>query len=541
MADEQTARHQPRSERVLRRTCNHCAAIKRKCPGGTPCARCANAGVQCVYSIRQPMGRRPYQHDMIALPTWPTLSVSPATGLSGLAESRFLSCFLQNLAPLCPVVDDKSIRNGLIHAMASQRDNVATSSGHSTNLDSLLRAEGVQHHHHPQVPQLGEEEYKKGQALECALFSSIAIGALMLGCPVSDVARHLQSAQRCREQLGGLEDRSAVSALLLHALSHAFLGAAQQQPAPPGAKSSSSSEAEYRRSIDDASAIDAELPDKDPLATAFMTYRKVVDCTAALTAGMLSSNNPVDAAIGRSPGVAALGVRTEGARLAHERISKGCLTRIFTPTAPNAHPAFVSSDGHFLALRHANSIWEGSAAYIHVHDYLVSELGRLVTEAGAGGAVLAALGSLLIGVKAVTVQTDGLLPLAELVSTQYHQFPGFARYDKCFIAYNALAVFRLLGRREQYTSLRNIMVTRSDNNNGQTPTFDDLAPGVPICSSKFIATSAEMILNLFRTIGARSGGGGGGGGGGRGSGDDPGGGENMATPWMGSFPNPWLR
>lgn len=41
------------SERVLRRTCNRCAASKRKCSGGTPCSRCAVAGVDCAYSFRQ--------------------------------------------------------------------------------------------------------------------------------------------------------------------------------------------------------------------------------------------------------------------------------------------------------------------------------------------------------------------------------------------------------------------------------------------------------------------------------------------------------
>ena len=119
-------------------------------------------------------------------------------------------------------MDDKSIRDGLIHAMASQRDRTAPSSGCEPTLDSLLLG---------QEPTEGVgDEHRKGQALECALFSSIAIGGLMLGCPVRDVARHLVSAQRCREQLDGLRDRSAVAALLLHAVSHAFLGAAQVRP-----------------------------------------------------------------------------------------------------------------------------------------------------------------------------------------------------------------------------------------------------------------------------------------------------------------------
>lgn len=120
----------------------------------------------------------------------------------------------------CAVMDDKMVRDGLIHAMASKRDNTAPSSGSCCpSLTLLLVGREA-------TEELGDE-YKQGQALECALFSSIAIGGLMLGCPVRDVSRHLVSAQRCREQLAGLKDRTAVSALLLHATSHAFLGGAQ--------------------------------------------------------------------------------------------------------------------------------------------------------------------------------------------------------------------------------------------------------------------------------------------------------------------------
>lgn len=96
------------------------------------------------------------------------------------------------------------------------------------------------------------------------------------------------------------------------------------------------------------------------------------------------------------------------------------------------------------------------------------------------------------------------------------------------MAYNALAVFRLLGRREQYVSLRNIMVTRGDNDNGHTPTFDELAPGVPICRFEFIMMSAQMVLSLgTKGFSGASGGGGDGG--------------SMAAPCMGSFPYPSLR
>lgn len=130
----------------------------------------------------------------------------------------------------CAVIDDRTIRDGLIHAMASRRNTAVPSPWYDSNrnlspLGQDAAAEGLGHGHHPQAPQPDGEEYKRGQALECALFSSIAIGGLMVGCPVDDVACYLASAQRCREQLDGLKDRSAVSALILHAVSHAFLGA----------------------------------------------------------------------------------------------------------------------------------------------------------------------------------------------------------------------------------------------------------------------------------------------------------------------------
>lgn len=106
--------------------------------------------------------------------------------------------------------------------------------------------------------------------------------------------------------------------------------------------------------MDAAAAINAELPDEDPLATAFIAYRKVMDCTAAVTVGMLNSTNPVNTAMGNQ-GATALGVKTEGARLARERIRRGSRRRItaaagttartYATAAKKAHPAFVNADG----------------------------------------------------------------------------------------------------------------------------------------------------------------------------------------------------
>lgn len=82
-------------------------------------------------------------------------------------------------------------------------------------------------------------------------------------------------------------------------------------------------------------------------------------------------------------------------------------------------------------MRHANlAVGEGGSGsgYVHVHDYVAAELGRLRRDGRAGGAVVASLGCLLIGIKGLlAAHPRDLLPLAELVSAQIHELPGLAR------------------------------------------------------------------------------------------------------------------
>lgn len=108
--------------------------------------------------------------------------------------------------------------------------------------------------------------------------------------------------------------------------------------------------------MDGAAAIDADLPDNDPLATAFMAYRKVMDSTAAMSVDMLNSTNPVNAVMG-DHGATGLGVNTERARIPRERIWKGCrkstkaaatATKAYAAASKDAHPAFVNSDGTYI-------------------------------------------------------------------------------------------------------------------------------------------------------------------------------------------------
>lgn len=80
----------------------------------------------------------------------------------------------------------------------------------------------------------------------------------------------------------------------------------------------------------------------------------------------------------------------------------------------------------FLVFRYAHTIGNGSA-YDQVHDFLAAELDRLV-QVDAGALVLNGVANFLIAVKARLFRTDGLLPLAELISSNVHQFPGIARW-----------------------------------------------------------------------------------------------------------------
>jgi len=61
-----------------------------------------------------------------------------------------------------------------------------------------------------------------------------------------------------------------------------------------------------------------------------------------------------------------------------------------------------------------------------VHDYLAAELDRLV-RVEAGVLVVNGVANFLIAAKARLFRTDGLLPLADLISSNIHQFPGLTR------------------------------------------------------------------------------------------------------------------
>lgn len=107
---------------LLRSACDTCWRKKSRCSGEMPCERCERAGVQCTYSTKRKLGRpkrggvgaagaqrqaaaakKKRKQSACCQPVScgvPAFSPSPATALAGLAESKFLSCFLEHFCPM---------------------------------------------------------------------------------------------------------------------------------------------------------------------------------------------------------------------------------------------------------------------------------------------------------------------------------------------------------------------------------------------------------------------------------------------------------
>ncbi len=174
-------------------------------------------------------------------------------------------------------------------------------------------------------------EDARSQSLMCCAFSAIAIGSLMLGCPVEMVARHMDFARLCKERFCNLADKSpTVPALILYAMAHAFVG-------------SERSDEEYLAAFSLAKIIHNGLPEKDPLVTCFAAYRNLNDRVAFLTLAMIESNNPFSS-FGRVMDTAGMAVRTDNAKRVLERVMRGREQRVVR-SHQDAHPSFVLLDG----------------------------------------------------------------------------------------------------------------------------------------------------------------------------------------------------
>ncbi|CAM9184343.1 unnamed protein product, partial [Laminaria digitata] len=485
---------------LLRSSCDGCWKKKCKCTGEMPCDRCRRAGVQCTYSTKRKLGRprgatgagaqqQPggggsvsskrkmggnLSSSAAALTSAPervSFSTTRATGLGGLAESRFLACFLEHFTPMFPVADEVSIRDGLMYTFAGLW--------------------------YGQAPSLRGQEALRARALECAFFSSVAIGGLLTGCPFSMVSNHVASAQASVAEFRGLSDRHAVSALVLSGMMNILL------PQP-------GSNAEGRRSLDEAQEIFDSLPEKDPLVSVILTFRKQVEGLSRLSADTFSSSPPAAAADDATGGAghesraaSPNGVYAPSSASAHTEegeailkgveISRGDRKHEYTRTQ-RAHPSHVVADALLLGVRYTGQHGGGDSSRLrHVHDYVASELNRLV-PAKAGAMVLVSLAGTLLGIKTRLQLTDGMLPAAELTSAMLHKCPGWGRSYGRHAAHLSLAVFRLYDQREAYNALKRLVGAAAGES---MPEFDGHKPGCGhICGLGACTILADSLLAL---------------------------------------------
>jgi len=152
----------------------------------------------------------------------------------------------------------------------------------------------------------------------------MAIGALLLGAPASAVSRHMTAARRTLTKCAGLRELPAVSALILCGLANALLP-------PVDGPAHEQRQQLQQQLMNDARAAYEELPAKDPLVNAFLTFRAANEKFMRLLPTGGGSVNPANININVSGGQD--GVSGSGG---------AC-----TPRTKAAHPAYVVADSEF--------------------------------------------------------------------------------------------------------------------------------------------------------------------------------------------------
>ncbi|CBN75426.1 hypothetical protein Esi_0099_0012 [Ectocarpus siliculosus] len=377
---------------------------------------------------------------------------------------------------------------------------------------------------HGGAPTLHGQEASRGRTLECAFLSSVAIGGLLSGQPPEVMASHVESAQASAASCRGLSDKHSSSALVLSGMMNLLL---------PGERSSAAG----RRCLDEAEAIFEALPEREPLVAAILTFRRQVESLALIDAATLcppprspptsssdgsapattaagggssrkpprkvvappraSSSSPEAGGAGASGGdvsssggekgsavaAASASAAAAGDGEAHTDEGRSILAGVDVVrrdskcaplTAQPAHPSFVVADALLLTVRFMRGGGTGGISQLrHVHDFVASELNRLV-PARAGALVLISLAGTLLAIKTRLQLTDGMLPMAELTTAMLTKCPGWGRSYGRHAAHLALAVFRLHGHRHSYDTLSDLVRKTSDD---PIPSFDDSGGG----------------------------------------------------------------
>ncbi len=175
-----------------------------------------------------------------------SLSPSPATGLTGLVQNRYITCFVNDFACFFRVLDDVTIRQGLINLMTGKVDPTQLVEASSAEdgprppkkkrpggapapqvaVVSPPRRQGGRSMQALQATAATEEEEDEQQvvnAINSSIFSAMSLGAMLLGQPPSHVHLYVAVAEASLRLCGIVEaaatavpnEHVAAAALLL--------------------------------------------------------------------------------------------------------------------------------------------------------------------------------------------------------------------------------------------------------------------------------------------------------------------------------------
>ncbi|CAM9554408.1 unnamed protein product [Ectocarpus sp. 4 AP-2014] len=220
----------------VRKSCDRCSFLKRKCDGSTPCRRCVDMGMEdgCTYSRRRARTCKPHQKrrsltdtegatkaearhrgpQHVAIKRF-RLSASPATGLVGMQESSFLTGFFSSVGFL-QLTTRRDVRETMVTLMMSPTRQQAIGMRDcdaDENFDALVLEDRV-----------GSTWEGDDLPKACTFWCAIAIGALAKGHPIESTAIYFRRAKEALARYSGPTDFEVAKAWTILAYLHGFVG-----------------------------------------------------------------------------------------------------------------------------------------------------------------------------------------------------------------------------------------------------------------------------------------------------------------------------
>ncbi|CAM9203523.1 unnamed protein product [Ectocarpus sp. 12 AP-2014] len=219
----------------IRRSCDRCSHLKRKCDGSTPCRRCVGMGMEdgCTYSRRRARTCKPHQKRPLTDTEGATkaearhcgsqgvdfkrfrLRASPATGLVGMQENSFLTNFFSSVGFL-PLTTRRDVRETMVTLMmsATRQQSIATGDCDAEDdFDALVLEDKV-----------GSTWEGDDFPKICTFWCAIAIGALAKGLPIESTASYFRRAKEALARYSGPTNFEVAKAWTILAYLHGFVG-----------------------------------------------------------------------------------------------------------------------------------------------------------------------------------------------------------------------------------------------------------------------------------------------------------------------------